>query len=296
MTFRTISVNCGQDRTFAGMTVQEYHETLSCKVQGTWNLHEVALDMGLSLDFFTLLSSISGLCGSKGQANYAAANAFLDAFAKYRSETLGQPTTSVDLGIIEDVGYMAEHQELQDRYDRHVWHPLNERLLRKVFGFSILQQDAQQAPNPSSAAHMVTGIQVPQPVQSSLLQSDTRFSFLFSGSADEKGQQRHEGGISTDRGIRAVLVMIKAKAETRAVLDATVDVLSKYLAKSLRLAQELNPSRPLSTYGIDSLAAVEFRNFVKSELGVELTTLEVVSASSLTAISHTIIAKISAAG
>ncbi|ROV86995.1 hypothetical protein VMCG_10816 [Cytospora schulzeri] len=286
-----------RDRTFASMTIEEYHEAQSCKVQGTWNLHEVALDMGLSLDFFTLLSSISGLCGSKGQANYAAANAFLDAFAKHRSETLGQPTTSIDLGVIEDVGYMAEHEELQDRYDRHVWHPLNERLLRKVFGFSILQQDAQQAPNSSSAAHMVTGIQVPQLAQSSLLQSDARFSFLFSGSAGpaEKGQQRHEGG-STDRGIRAVLVMIKAKAEARAVLEATVEVLSKYLAKSLRLAQELNPSRPLSTYGIDSLAAVEFRNFVKSELGVELTTLEVVSASSLTAISQTIIAKLSAAG
>ena len=87
--------------------------------------------------------------------------------------------------------------------------------------------------------------------------------------------------------------MIKSKAEKRAILDATADVLSKYLTKSLRLGQELNASRPLSTYGIDSLAAVEFRNFVKSELGVELTTLEVINASSLMAICETILSKIS---
>lgn len=277
------------------MTIEDYHDTLSCKVQGTWNLHEVALELGLELDFFTLLSSISGLCGSKGQANYAAANAFLDAFAMYRSNTLRQPTNSIDLGVIQDVGYMAEHQELQDRYDRQVWHPLNERLLRKVFGFSIMQQQQQQAPNPASAAHMVTGIQVPQLAESLLLRSDARFRFLFSANTgpngSNKGGQQHEG--SADRGIRAVLVMIKAKAEAKAILDATVDVLSKYLSKSLRLAQEMNPSRPLSTYGIDSLAAIEFRNFVKSELGVELTTLEVVSASSLIAIANTIITRLS---
>jgi hypothetical protein len=89
------------------------------------------------------------------------------------------------------------------------------------------------------------------------------------------------------------LLMIKAKAEARAVVDATVDVLGKYLAKSLRLSQALNRNRPLGTYGINSLAAVEFRNFDKSELDVELTTLEVVSASSLIAISKTIITKIS---
>lgn len=279
------------------MKVEEYHDALRCKVQGTWNLHEAALDMGLSLDFFTLLSSISGLCGSKGQANYAAANSFLDAFATYRSKTLGQATTSINLGVIEDVGYLAEHEALQARYDRQVWHPINERLLRKVFGFSIMQQDGQNAPNPFSAAHMVTGIQIPQPAESSPLQSDARFSFLFPGGLGpdgERGRQMPEG--ATDRGVRAILVMIKAKAEARAVIDATVDVLAKYLAKSLRLSQELNPNRPLSTYGIDSLAAVEFRNFVKSELGVELTTLEVVSASSLTAISKTIIMKISATG
>ncbi|KAH8203671.1 hypothetical protein TruAng_002201 [Truncatella angustata] len=278
-----------RDRTFASMTVEEYHDAITCKLQGTWNLHNVSLDLGLSLDFFTLLSSISGLYGSKGQANYAAANAFLDAFALYRSETLGQPTTSVDLGVIEDVGYMAEHKELQSRYDPKVWYPINERLLKKVFGFSILQQDKLQVPNPSSAAHMITGFQIPQ-VESSFLSSDARFSPLFSGaSSDSNTAAKNEG---SKRSIQAILVMAKSNAERRAILDATVNILNKYLVKSLRLAQDLNTTRPLSTYGIDSLAAVEFRNFVKSEFGVELTTLEVVNASSLTALCEKLVERI----
>jgi hypothetical protein len=63
------------------MTIDEYHGALACKLQGTWNLHNTALEQNLSLDFFTLLSSISGVVGQKGQANYAAGNAVLDAFA-----------------------------------------------------------------------------------------------------------------------------------------------------------------------------------------------------------------------
>jgi hypothetical protein len=62
------------------MTIREYYETISSKVQGTWNLHHVAKQLQLPLEFFTLLSSISGVVGQKGQANYPAANAFLDAF------------------------------------------------------------------------------------------------------------------------------------------------------------------------------------------------------------------------
>ncbi|TVY37829.1 Fumagillin dodecapentaenoate synthase [Lachnellula subtilissima] len=73
-----------RDRMFSSMHVSDYHGALACKVQGTWNLHNVAEKLGLKLDFFTMLSSISGVVGQKGQANYTAGNAFLDAFASYR--------------------------------------------------------------------------------------------------------------------------------------------------------------------------------------------------------------------
>jgi hypothetical protein len=60
------------------MTLEEYNQVVACKIQGTWNLHAAAERLNLTLDFFTLLSSISGVIGQRGQANYAAANVFLD--------------------------------------------------------------------------------------------------------------------------------------------------------------------------------------------------------------------------
>lgn len=66
------------------MSEIEYQDALSCKVQGSWNLHNMAIELRQDLDFFIILSSISGIHGNKGQANYASANSFLDAFASYR--------------------------------------------------------------------------------------------------------------------------------------------------------------------------------------------------------------------
>ncbi|KAI5862010.1 reducing type I polyketide synthase [Durotheca rogersii] len=272
-----------RDRVFESMSIEEYHAALGCKVDGTWNLHQVSMEQGLDLDFFTLLSSISGLCGSKGQANYAAGNAFLDAFAAYR-QSLGLAACSVDLGVIQDVGYMAEHDELQDRYDAAVWHAINERLLRKIFGFTLMQQQPE-AINAASSSHMVTGIQVPQPEDSFLLR-DARFAGLRL--KEEGGSKKLDGS----KDVQAILVMQRSKADPAAVLQVTVDVLNRYLTTSLRLSEALDAARPLSTYGIDSLAAVEFRNWLRIDLAVEVTTLEIVNAPSLISISEKVIARI----
>lgn len=76
------------------------------------------------------------------------------------------------------------------------------------------------------------------------------------------------------------------------MLELVSTLLNGYLMRSLRLSDALDFARPLSAYGVDSLAAVEFCNFLRAELMIELTTLQVINASSLSSISETIIKNI----
>ncbi|KAM0158304.1 hypothetical protein ACHAPG_004187 [Botrytis cinerea] len=91
---------------FTFMSDTEFSEAIRPKQQGTWNLHNTAFQEGLVLDFFTMLSSICGVVGQTGQANYSAASSFLDTFSVYR-QGLGLKARSIDLGVIEDVGYQT---------------------------------------------------------------------------------------------------------------------------------------------------------------------------------------------
>ena len=76
-------------------TWQKFSHVISPKVFGAWNLHQLSVD--LPLDFFVLFSSVASLVGSPGQSNYAAANAGLDAIARYR-QGQGLPALSINWG------------------------------------------------------------------------------------------------------------------------------------------------------------------------------------------------------
>jgi hypothetical protein len=273
------------------MDVADYHGAPACKIPGTWNLHNVAEKLGLKPEFFTMLSSISGVVGQKGQANYAAGNSILDAFASYRYG-LGQPACSVDPGIIEDVGYIAERDGMQAKLDTSIWTGINERLLRKILYFSILQQQEETA-KITSSTQIITGIPVPQPEDSGLIQ-DARFAPLFTNSGNANGGGDAKSSASKD--VQAVLLLLRSKtADTATQLAATVDIVNKCFVRILRLPEPMDIGRPISVYGIDSLAAVEVRNWLRGELGALVMTLDTVNAPSLIDLCKKIIAKVVAA-
>ena len=277
------------------MTLDDYHTTTAPKVRGTWNIHNTALEQNLALDFFTLLSSISGVVGKKGQANYVAANAFLDAFATYR-HSLGLSANSVDLGVIEDVGYVGEQSGmLQQHFDKTQWTGINEAALHKILTYSIFQQQLSPINN-ASRAQLITGIAVPLPEHSSLLR-DARFAPLFIGNDDGISAVGKTSSASNDasKATQALLLLLRSSgADPSAALAAAVELTGKQLARTLRLGKEeiVEPGRPLSSYGLDSLSAVELRNWMRAELGVELTLLEITNGGSLVALYERIVAKL----
>lgn len=83
----------------------KFAKVLAPKLLGAWHLQELSREM--DLDCFVLFSSGASLLGSRGQANHAAANAFLDAFA-HHLHAQQQPALSINWGAWADVGAAAE--------------------------------------------------------------------------------------------------------------------------------------------------------------------------------------------
>ncbi|RFU78094.1 polyketide synthase [Trichoderma arundinaceum] len=274
-----------RDRPYETMTIDDFHTTIASKVQGTWNLHNAALAQKEPLEFFTLLSSISGVVGQKGQANYSAANVFLDAFSQHR-RSLGLAAHSVDLGVIEDVGYVAEQGGMKQHFDDKQWTGINEAMLHRILFYSILQQT--DTINKDSADQMITGIPVPQPADSDLAY-DARFSLLF---GSNEGGAALQGGNSDERDIQAFQLLRSSAPDHAVLLAAAVELTGAKFTKTLRLSDPIEPGKSLATYGLDSLSAVEFRNWVRLTLGAEITVLDITNASSLFALCEKIIAKL----
>jgi acyl transferase domain-containing protein/acyl-CoA synthetase (AMP-forming)/AMP-acid ligase II/acyl carrier protein len=94
-----------EDGTIQGQNPQRFSKVLAPKVRGAWNLHQLTED--IPLDFFVMFSSLASLLGSMGQANYSAANAFLDGLADYRHYR-NLPALSINWGGWAEIGMAAQ--------------------------------------------------------------------------------------------------------------------------------------------------------------------------------------------
>jgi acyl carrier protein len=142
--------------------------------------------------------------------------------------------------------------------------------------------------NKASASQLITGIPVPQADDSELIK-DARFGGLF---ISDDSNNSGKGGNDGSKDIKAFFLLLHSGADSVAVLASAVEVINKQFTKTLRLSEPMEPAKPLSVYGLDSLSAVEFRNWVRMELGAELTLLEITNAASLFWLCEKIISKI----
>ena len=94
------------DGSISALTPERFDPVFAVKVDAAWNLHELTRDM--NLDAFVLFSSLVGVMGAPGQANYSAANTFLDGLAAHR-RAQGLPAVSVAWGTWERATGLTEH-------------------------------------------------------------------------------------------------------------------------------------------------------------------------------------------
>ncbi|KAA8565524.1 hypothetical protein EYC84_009381 [Monilinia fructicola] len=277
-----------RDRPFETMTLDDYHTALHAMVNGTWNLHNISQEQKEPLDFFTLLSSISGIVGNKGQANYAAGNTFLDAFAQYR-QSLGLRANSVDLGVIGNLDGVAERDEFDSSFDKRQWTPVTENTLRKILSYSILQQDEKSPLNAHSTTQLIAGIGYPLP-QNSDLAHEGRFGYLFHNAVD--GANKDSSASHSDETMQAFRIMLKSGSDKGALVKVCLEMIAVQFTKTLRLGTAMETTKPLIRYGVDSIAAVELGNWIRIELGAKLSTFEIINASSLIALCEILVSRL----
>jgi acyl transferase domain-containing protein/thioesterase domain-containing protein len=125
---------------------EQLERALRPKLRGSWILHEL---FGRDLDFFVLFSSATATVASHGQANYAAANAFLDALSRHR-RALGLAATSIQWGAWASPRGMAAG--LEHSFERRGIHPF-----APASGLDALDRLLGAAPTEASAGHFDWG-------------------------------------------------------------------------------------------------------------------------------------------
>lgn len=119
----------------------------SPKVAGTWNLHEC---LPRDLDFFVLFGSHAGTLGYYGQSNYSSANTFLDAFVQYR-HSQGLAASVMDIGAVDDVGFVARTQSVLDTLSNTSGRMLTEQDFLDCLQLAIARSSMDRAASSSSS-------------------------------------------------------------------------------------------------------------------------------------------------
>ncbi|CRG89167.1 putative polyketide synthase 17 [Talaromyces islandicus] len=266
-----------EDQIFENMPLESFNNGIRPKVHGSWNLHEATLDK--PLDFFIILASAIGVIGNSGQANYSAGNAFEDALCQWR-RARGLPAIAIDLGMMLDVGAVAEDNLglAQRNLERKGFVGIREQEFLTILEIAVQDETHKSTHNDIRFGQMITGIE-PRPATEGAEDPTWRslpvFSHLPKLSAENNNTSNSTAAQSTASLLKAAVTLNDAVA---IILDATMTKLSRSLMIDLA---EMDPLRPTSAYGVDSLIAVEVRNWFMKEVKADIAVFEILQANSI---------------
>lgn len=273
------------------MSFEQWQATVLPKVQGTWNIHHVIEKQNEPLDFFFLFSSLSGLSGQIGQANYAAANSFLDAFVQYR-HSVGLACSVLDIGIMEDIGILSREKHRFQALQPIGAKPLCEKDLLDALEWMISPPRAH--PSGSYQAKPSTGfVSSGQMAIGLCVRDDSALpSRLMKWKYDPRMlvyhnniQPQAEATPKANTGLRDLLRECK---ETPQMLDSneTAGLIAQEIGIALqellmRRDEVIDLAAPLESIGVDSLVGVELRNWLKHKIGVVFSVSEILRVVSI---------------
>ncbi|MFI2577631.1 SDR family NAD(P)-dependent oxidoreductase, partial [Streptomyces rochei] len=240
------------DGTVESLTPERLAGVLRPKVDAAWNLHEATKD--LDLDAFVLFSSMSGILGGPGQANYAAGNTFLDALARHR-RALGLPATSLAWGPwTQDAGMIGT---------------LSDTDVRRIARAGMPELTPEQGAALFDAA-LASGEPNVLPVRLDLaaLRGREDVPNLLRGLVRARRRRSAAGGSAATAGLVQRLEGLGAEERREVLLDLVRGQIAVVLGHAG--AQTVDPARAFQDLGFDSLTAVELRNRLGKATGLRL--------------------------
>ncbi|BBU22575.1 hypothetical protein MYXE_23650 [Mycobacterium xenopi] len=246
------------DAVVTSLTPQRVDAVLRAKVDAAWNLHELTRDLGVSA--FVMFSSMAGLVGSSGQANYAAANAFLDALAAHRRAN-GLPAMSLGWGLWEQASAMTG--QLGD------------------VDFARFARDGVVAMSSEEALQLFdTAMVVDQPfvlpARIDLAALKAKFDAgtlppMFVDLINAPARRQVDDSLAAAKSKSALLQRLEGlpEDEQHAIL---LDLVRSNIATVLgnTTPEAIDPDKAFQELGFDSLTAVEMRNRLKAATGLAL--------------------------
>lgn len=248
------------------MTYSSWQTSIKPKVHGTANLH--AALSNFDLDFFLMTSSVSGILGTPGQANYTAANAYLDALAHHRRAHDLKACAAI-IPMVLGVGVVAENLQLEDALKRKGMYGIDEEHLLKSFEAALNEQG-------ENLDHLVIGLDpslLRKAIEDagddcdSFWTADPRFSTLVH---DMKGS----GNESAAGGSQSILDVMQAAAASspaeavQVAKDHMIGKLSRMLM--LGLDEFEDEEKSIAGYGVDSMIGAELRNWIFKEFKLDV--------------------------
>ncbi|NUS12233.1 MAG: acyltransferase domain-containing protein, partial [Streptomyces sp.] len=243
------------DSTVGGMSAAQVETVLRPKVDAAWHLHEAT--RGTDLAAFVMFSSVVGTLGGPGQANYAAANTFLDALA-HRRRSEGLPATSVAWGLWAEASGMTGHMSEADR---------------ARFGSAGVRAMATAPALAMLDAALPSGLAAPV---AAVLDGDALRRQAADGMLNPllrdlvRVPLRTAAGVDRSSALRRQLAGVAGVERDGVLLDVVRSHAAAVLGASSPDAVDVD--RPFKELGFDSLAGVQFRNRLAVATGLRLPT------------------------
>ncbi|KAK4033181.1 polyketide synthase [Parachaetomium inaequale] len=286
-----------QDAIFQdSMTFAQWDLAIRSKVQSSYNLHRL---LPQNLDFFILLSSLAGVVGQMASANYAGGCSFQDALARHRLAR-GQRALSLDIGWMKNIGIIAETGAYQrQRQKADDMQPIDGSELLGLLTLTLDPANPLPMPADGNPGQMLFGLRTPADLLArgravpALLERPLLAPFAYNPSARTEGAS----SIASAQGAQAHAAaddsaLFRQATDSRERTQIVRRALAGKLARAMSIAPEdVEPGKPLSTYGVDSLMAVELRNWFGKEFGANVAVFDIMGGVPIARIAELVTAR-----